>query len=188
MSLSSSNLLQEIKWFTFNGLVKLKRLNLKANRIHWIEFKSFKTNIKLEYLNLDDNQIIELGSMMFFGLNSLENLYLLRNAIVGISRDTFSNSSIRKLYLSNSMLSFENVCRLKSSIILQNTGRSIANISYYKSAYIENRDNVDCVKTLVFMKYKIFYNFLNDFDKTNFLRECANVMNVKQIIDLNKCE
>ena len=55
----SSNLLQEIKWFTFNGLVKLTRLNLKANRIHWIEFKSFKTNIKLEYLNLDDNQIIE---------------------------------------------------------------------------------------------------------------------------------
>ena len=50
-----------------------------------------------------------------------------------------------------------------------------ANFEYYDSIHIENRDDIDCEKVLIFIKKKIFYNFLNEHnDIINFLEECQN--------------
>jgi hypothetical protein len=46
---------------------------------------------------------------------------------------------------------------------------------YYSPVYIENRADIDCVKTLYLMEYKILYNFFNEHvDIDDFFRNCKD--------------
>ena len=61
------------------------------------------------------------------------------------------------------------------------------NINFYDSIFIENRFDVDCRKTFYFMRYKIFYNFLNDYDTDNFLNDCKNASYLRNINNEINC-
>ena len=57
--------------------------------------------------------------------------------------------------------------------------KSFASLNYYDPVYIENRVDIDCKKTLTFIKSKILYNFLYDFDMNNFLLNCKDVSKLR---------
>jgi hypothetical protein len=51
---------------------------------------------------------------------------------------------------------------------------------YYDSIYIENRLDIDCHKMLFLIKFKIFYNFINDnADVNDIISNCMNLTKVR---------
>lgn len=53
--------------------------------------------------------------------------------------------------------------------------KDFLNIIYYNSTIIENRNNLDCKKTLSFVKENIFYNILTDIDVNYFVTNCNDL-------------
>ena len=167
------NSLKKIKQNNFNKLIQLEELNLRNNLIETIEQYSFHSNVLLKSLNLANNKITKIESNYFNGLISLYNLNLLNNSLVLIHKFGFNNTNCKKIFISISNISVENMINLKIGL---NTNailvKKYLNYEYYDSTYIENRNDIKCEKTFSFIKSKIFYNFLYEYDMINFLNDC----------------
>jgi hypothetical protein len=85
-----------------------------------------------------------------------------------------------------SNISIENIYSLKDSLKPQMV-RKFVHINYYAPTHIENRVNLsqlDCVKTLYFMRFKILYNFFNEhIDINDFTVNCMNLSRVRNELD-----
>ena len=114
-----------------------------------------------------------IESNTFYGLNMAKEIDLSNNSISLIKQNAFNNSYPKLLKISIKNISFENICNLITSFqssfqIL----KSFTDIEYYNSIFIENREDIDCSKSFYFIKQKLFYNFLNEYDTVDFLRNC----------------
>ncbi len=55
---------------------------------------------------------------------------------------------------------------------------------YYDSIYIENRQDIDCFKMLFLIRFKIYYNFINDnYDVNDITSNCMNLRQVRDTLD-----
>ena len=55
---------------------------------------------------------------------------------------------------------------------------------YYDSIYIENRLDIDCFKMLFLVKFKLFYNFINDnVDVNDITSNCMNLTQVRNTLN-----
>ena len=111
---------------------------------------------------------------------------MLKNSINKIDLNAFNNSNSKKIILSIQNISSENICNLKYSLKPTVT-KTFDNKIYYDSIYIENRVDLNCEKTLSFMKTKIFYNFLFESDMFNFLSDCKDLKRLKNSIKNYDC-
>jgi len=57
---------------------------------------------------------------------------------------------------------------------------------YYDSIYVENRQDIDCFKTFFLIKFKVYYNFINDNNDVNYVTtsDCMNLTKARD--KLNK--
>ena len=178
----NSNLIEYIKWNDFSGLTRLVYLNLDFNKIKAIEPKSFETNNLTEFLFLASNSLRTIESNTFYGLNKIEEISLENNYIIDIKSNSFNNSHPKFVFLSikniTNELIFNLIDSFKFSVI-----KSFANIQYYDSIFIENRDDIDCNRTFIFLKHKIFYNFLKEYDMIQFLNDCRDKSSLKDALE-----
>ena len=111
----------------------------------------------------------------------------MNNSIVKIYKNGFNGTNLKTIKLSIDKLTIEDVCSLKESlkpVII----KSFAHISYYDPINIENRNDIDCTKTLIFLRSKIFYNFLNEhIDFNTLLHNCQNISKIKNEMFNYKC-
>ena len=135
-------------------------LPIEWHRIKNIEARSFH-KLNLSELHLDNNQIEQVEDYSFEGLMHLHVLNLHNNSISMISENGFSNSNMKKLVLTVSNLSIEDIKSLKNSLDPKKV-RHYYCYNYYDSIYIENRVDLDCRKTYYLMKYKLFLNYFNE--------------------------
>ncbi len=56
---------------------------------------------------------------------------------------------------------------------------------YYDSIYIENRQDIDCFKMLFLIKFKVYYNFINDNNDINYVTasDCLNLTKVRDTLN-----
>jgi hypothetical protein len=56
---------------------------------------------------------------------------------------------------------------------------------YYNSIYIENRQDIDCFKMLFLIKFKVYYNFINDNNDINYVTnsDCMNLTKVRETLN-----
>ena len=151
----------------------LEILNLKKNRLYFIDLNGFKGLNNLVDLNLESNSINSIKREHFNGLISLEKLYLKSNPIKTI--DSF-NSNISLLTFSMENISIENIKILLESF-KPKVVKTVANrLIYYSPIHIENRNDTNCSKVLFFIRNKILYNFLNEhIDSFSFIQNCFNI-------------
>ena len=142
----------------FNTLIYLTELDLEANLIQSINENDFKLVINLKFLNLESNPIQTIDVNPFYSDGSL--IYILKLTMLNISvanvnklRDSFKPKMVKKFF----------------------------HLKYYSPTHIENRKDIDCVKTLYFMRYKIFYNFFNEhIDIEEFLTHCTQTDSIRR--------
>ena len=56
---------------------------------------------------------------------------------------------------------------------------------YYDSIYVENRQDIDCFKMFFLIKFKVFYNFINDNSDVNYATtsNCLNLTKVRDALN-----
>jgi len=56
---------------------------------------------------------------------------------------------------------------------------------YYDSIYIENRQDIDCFKMLFLVKFKVYYNFINDNNDINYVTtsDCLNLIKIRDTLN-----
>ncbi|CAG9821890.1 unnamed protein product [Phaedon cochleariae] len=89
--LLNNNLLNSLKYGSFDGLLRVQNLYLHDNRIQYIEPNVFQGMNTLERLYLHNNQLEELKYGTFSDLPSLNRLYLYHNNLKRIPQGTFDN-------------------------------------------------------------------------------------------------
>ena len=117
----------------------------------------------------------------FDGFNNIKILSLVSNKIDRIEPGSldFFGSVILKLSLTMPNISNENIYSIKDSL-KPRLVRKFFHINYFAPTHIENRVDVDCVKTLYFMRFKILYNFFNEhIDINDFTTNCMNLSKVR---------
>ncbi len=84
-------------------------------------------------------------------------------------------------------LSMDNICIFIST--LKSIRKKVfKEIEYYESTHIENRIDLNCTETLIFLRFKIFYNFLNEHnDFQSFLNDCLVTSYLRILIKTIKC-
>jgi len=201
----SYNQLKSIRNDTFVYLKKLNNLTLNNNQIEQIDLNGFNGLSNLTYLNLNNNKLktLQINNQSIFSfLFNLIELQLEKNQLSSIKRNDLKflnkmeilniKSNLTQLIEPYSFDSFPNIKRLLISIpnISNENIYSIKNSlkakqinfkrRYYSVTYVENRVNIDCVKTLYFMKFKILYNFLYEhIDVNDFLSNCMNLYELR---------
>ncbi len=170
-----NNKIDSIKRNSFKGLSKLQVLNLKSNRIKSIESYSFETNIYLSKLDISLNNLTEIENNTFNSLNYLTfYLNLSQNSIININLNSFNNSNIQRIILKMDNLAISNIESLTNSLKVILIKHYYAT-DIYDTIYIENRIDLDCEKTLWFMRHKLMYNYFNEhFDALYFSENCNN--------------
>jgi len=150
-------------------------LNLKSNRIKSIEPYSFETNIYLSKLDISLNNLTEIEDNTFNSLNNFTfYLNLTNNSIAKINLNSFNNSNIQRIILTMANLSISNTESLLNSLKVILIKHYYATY-IYDSIYIENRIDLDCEKTLWFMRHKLLYNYFNEhFESLYFNEHCNN--------------
>ena len=73
---------------------------------------------------------------------------MVENRIHRIDRNVFKSSFVKKLFLSIKNISIENVCNLTSTMKPKKI-KDYLWYEYFDPFYIENRDDVDFIKTYV---------------------------------------
>lgn len=133
--------------------------------------------------DLGNNSIKELNFNDFIGLNNLQYLNLKFNNILKInSTNRLNVLKIKQVEFSITDLSFGDICRLKNSFKAEKI-RTFANIEYFSPIYIENRINIDWVKTIILFKSRMIYNFINEnFDVVDFFKTCNNIEEMREKI------
>jgi len=82
------------------GFNQLNRLDMKINRLTFIEEKAFAGCSTISSLALDENQLADIPSGSLSLLGQLQDLYLSHNPISRIRNDAFRNNSLlRSLYI-----------------------------------------------------------------------------------------
>ena len=185
------------------GLNNLKNLSISNNKLKLISNETFIHIFNLNYLNLASNKIddqykltvlfnltvLDLSSNLiktirkhdFDGFNNIKILSLVSNKIDRIEPGSldFFGSVILKLSLTMPNISNENIYSIKDSL-KPRLVRKFFHINYFAPTHIENRVDVDCVKTLYFMRFKILYNFFNEhIDINDFTTNCMNLSKVR---------
>ena len=56
---------------------------------------------------------------------------------------------------------------------------------YYDSVYVENRQDIDCFKMFFLIKFKVYYNFINDNNDVNYVTtsDCMNLTKVRDTLN-----
>jgi hypothetical protein len=158
-------------------------LNLNYNHIS--DQFDFRYLFKLSVLDIESNLITRIQSHDFFDLKNLRILNPNLNPINVIEPESFFafGSVILKITLSMPNISLKNIHNLKDSLKPQMV-RKFVHINYFAPTHIENRADIDCVKTLYFMRLKILYNFFNEHNDINdFLINCMNSSQVRNELD-----
>ena len=211
----SCNQISYIQNETFVYLISLKNLTINKNQIKFIDLNGFKGIEKLIYLNLNNNSLdtsqvnnqsflLKLSSLIqlefafnqissitkydLIGLNRLEILNLKSNQTFQIEANSFDSfdSRLRRLYLSMANISNENIYNIKNSL-RPKIVKKYYRWQYILPTHIENRIDIDCSKTLFFMRSYLLYNFLNEYiDIEDFFTNCMNLTKLRN--DLNKLE
>jgi Leucine-rich repeat (LRR) protein len=104
--------LREIKAGAFDGLVMLKTLDLKENKLAKLENGVFDSLTSLEKLDLSDNEISELQSRLFASLNKLKVLNLTGNPLSrrSLHERTFEGLvSLKILCVNNTRLAIQSL-------------------------------------------------------------------------------
>jgi Leucine-rich repeat (LRR) protein len=213
----SHNRIISIQNETFIYLINLRNLTLNSNQIKFIDKNGFKGIDKLIYLNLNNNSLntfqvnnqsylINMSSLVqlglafnrirsivktdLIGLTHLEILDLKSNENESIqieanSFDSFS-SSLHRLYLEMRNISLENIYNIRNSFKPKMV-KKYSRREYFLPVHIENRVDIECSRTLLFMRSKLLYNFLNEYiDVDDFLINCMNLTKLRN--DLNSLE
>ena len=161
----SHNKIEYIELHGFNGLNNLKFLSLNNNKLKTLQINNqsiFENLVNLKELNLEANQLNSIKSSYFLPLKRLEILNIKSDIIRIVEPNSFDSfSHLRRLFISIPNISNENIFNIKNSF-KPVVNRSYVLRKYYSVTHIENRVNIDCSKTLYFMKSKILYNFFNE--------------------------
>ncbi|KAH8291477.1 hypothetical protein KR054_012175 [Drosophila jambulina] len=133
----------EINWSTFRGLLSLKNLQLKSNKIRGLQDGVFHVMHSIEIIDLAMNQIGSLSRQGLFNLTKLRHLNLSMNAISRIELDTWEfTQSLEVLDLSHNAISdfkpqhLDCLHRLKT-----------LNLAHNRLQYLQE-NTFDCVKNL----------------------------------------
>ncbi|KAH8253160.1 hypothetical protein KR032_003878 [Drosophila birchii] len=133
----------EINWSTFRGLLALKNLQLKSNKIRGLQDGVFHVMHSIEVIDLAMNQIGSLSRQGLFNLTKLRHLNLSMNAISRIELDTWEfTQSLEVLDLSHNAISefkpqhLDCLHRLKT-----------LNLAHNRLQYLQE-NSFDCVKDL----------------------------------------
>ncbi|KAH8348149.1 hypothetical protein KR084_004834 [Drosophila pseudotakahashii] len=133
----------EINWSTFSGLVSMKNLQLKSNKIRALQDGVFYVMHNIETIDLAMNQISSLSRQGLFNLTKLRHLNLSYNAINRIEVDTWEfTQSLEVLDLSNNAINefkpqhLDCLHRLKT-----------LNLAHNRLQYLQE-NTFDCVKNL----------------------------------------
>jgi hypothetical protein len=197
----NSNQLELIESNVFYYVPKLNNLNLTDNRLKKIElshltklvdlqlaYNEFELIVKvnsldLRFLSLKFNKIKRIESNSFKGLLKLKKINLLNNSIIEIDSNAFNNSNFKELVLTIPNMSVKMMHLLIDQLKpkLDHGGKYV---EVYESIFIENRiDNgYDyCMKMLFLIKFKIYYNFINENSDVNNVEtdECLNLTRVR---------
>jgi len=147
------------------------------------EFESIiKVNesLELRILNLKSNKITKIEANSFNGLLNLKLINLLNNSINEIDSNGFNNTNFKEIRLSIPNMSIEMIKILNYSL---NPNLAYKNwiYDYYDSIYVENRQDIDCFKMFFLIKFKVFYNFINDNNDVNYVTspDCLNLTKVR---------
>ncbi|KAH8277703.1 hypothetical protein KR018_003746 [Drosophila ironensis] len=87
----------EINWSTFKGLVSVKNLQLKSNKIRALQDGVFYVMRNIEAIDLAQNQITSLSRKELYNLTKLRHLNLSMNAISQIEVDTWEFTQLLEL-------------------------------------------------------------------------------------------
>ncbi|CAF1043276.1 unnamed protein product, partial [Brachionus calyciflorus] len=160
----SNNILSNLSFDSncFSGLVKLHSLELKSNKIQFLNRTFFKNLIMLKTIRFDGNFIINIKSKTFNKLNSLELLVLQSNDLSIISNGTFSNLT-RLTYLD---LSYNEIFSIENEAFsdLVSLTHLILNHNKLKSI------GIDLFRTLTKLKHLTLHsNNLNQIENSTFL-------------------
>ncbi len=147
-------------------MLNLSYLNLNYNQIS--DQFDFKYLFKLSVLDIESNLITQIKSHDFLDLKNLKILNLNLNPINFLEPQCFVafGSMILKITLSIPNISLENIYHIKDSLKSKMV-RKFVHINYFAPTHIENRVDIDCVKTIYFMRLKILYNFFNEHNDIN---------------------
>jgi Leucine-rich repeat (LRR) protein len=179
----SHNKIEYIELHGFNGLNNLKFLSLNNNKLKTLQINNqsiFENLVNLNELHLEANQLNSIQSSYFLPLKRLEILNIKSDMTRIVEPNSFDSfPHLRRLFISIPNISNENIFNIKNSlkpVVI----RSYVLWKYYSVAHIENRVNIDCSKTLYFMKSKILYNFFNEhIDINDFLSNCMNLSEIR---------
>ena len=167
----------KLKQIQLSYLINLVDLQLAYN-----EFESIVkfNSSKLRFIILKFNKIKRLESNAFNGLLNLRKINLLNNSINEIDSNTFNNSYFKELVLTIPNMSIELMHKLNHSLNPNFKYKSWI-FEFHDSIFLENRVDIDCFKVYFFIKFKVFYNFINEnSDIINFdSNDCMNLTKVR---------
>ncbi len=85
-------------------------------------------------------------------------------------------------------LSIENFCIVKKTLKPEQLTFNNVTYNYFETIHIENRDDLDCEKTIILMQNSILYNFFNEFlDSEYFLNNCNHTENLRKALIKYNC-
>ncbi len=129
---------------------------------------------------MKSNRITKIEANSFNGLLNLTLIDLLNNPINEIDSNGFNNTNFKEIRLSIPNITIEMIHLFKDKL-KPNFAYNHWIYDYYDSIYIENRQDINCYKTLFLIKYKLFYNFIFDYYDINDIT--SNCMNLSKLRD-----
>ncbi|CAL7941377.1 unnamed protein product [Xylocopa violacea] len=107
LDLAGNRLGDNLKYGSFENLLTLRTLNLRANNVTRPPWEALSTLTSLQYLNLQDNQLTDLGKSAFGRLPIVFELNLANNQIKNVSVRAFEGLlQLLTLNLTNNKLSY----------------------------------------------------------------------------------
>jgi len=178
LDLSCNNLTLDFNRDLFSCLYHLSYLNLSNNQIERIDDRLFSKLFNLIILDLSYNQLKVISNYSFKNVNLLTFLDISFNFDLNLDETSLNGlDSIKDIWISFELLQTNenNRIYLKNSLKL-NSVRSLADLVYYQSIYINYREEiVDCMLTLEFIKLKIQLRLKSDSDFLHFFENCYSI-------------
>lgn len=133
----------EINWSTFKGLVAVKNLQLKANRIRALQDGVFYVMRNIESIDLAQNQITSLSRKELYNLTKLRHLNLSMNAISHIEVDAWEFTQLLELL----DLSHNAITEFKPQHLDCLQRLKTLNLAHNRLQYLQD-NTFNCVKNL----------------------------------------
>jgi hypothetical protein len=162
-------------------LIRIQNLQIEKNEFESIlKVEITNGSSELKILNLKSNNIKKIEANSFNGLLKLKLINLLNNSINDIDSNGFNNTNFKEILLSISNISIEMI-RILTYSLKPNLAYKSWIYEYYDSIYIENRLDIDCFKMFFLIKFKLYYNFINDNVDINDMlgSDCLNLIQVR---------